>query len=106
MNSKQKGNRGEREFAAVLRDVGFEYAKRGCQFQGGQDSPDVIGVKGIHFEVKREERGYKALDSAMEQATNDSGNNIPVVAHRRNRGDWLITIRAKDISEFIEKWQT
>ena len=55
MNSKQKGGRGEREFAAFCREQGYD-AKRGQQFQGGADSPDVKGLPGIHIEVKRVER--------------------------------------------------
>lgn len=106
MNSKQKGNRGEREVAKLLREKGFEYSKRGCQFQGGSDSPDVIGIKGVHIEVKREESGYKALDNAMDQSIKDSGENVPVVIHRRNRKEWLLTVRMCDVERFIEKWQT
>ena len=56
MNSKLKGGRGEREFAALCRDEGYEDTKRGQQFQGGADSPDVKGLPGIHIEVKRVER--------------------------------------------------
>ena len=35
MNSKNKGCRGEREFAALCRENGFEEARRGQQFKGG-----------------------------------------------------------------------
>ena len=56
MNSKNKGERGEREFAAVCRDEGYSNAFRGQQFQGGLDSPDVKGLPYIHVEVKRTER--------------------------------------------------
>ena len=41
MNSRQKGKVGEREFAALLRVQGFD-ARRGVQFCGGVDSPDVV----------------------------------------------------------------
>jgi len=56
MNSKQKGGRGEREFASLCRSEGYNNAQRGQQFQGGCDSPDVKGLPGIHVEVKRVER--------------------------------------------------
>ena len=49
MHSKQKGARGEREFAEFLRDRGIE-AGRGQQFSGGESSPDVVhSIPGIHF---------------------------------------------------------
>ena len=56
MNSKQKGGRGEREFATLCRVEGYGNAHRGQQFQGGIDSPDVKGLPGVHVEVKRVER--------------------------------------------------
>ena len=41
MNSRQKGARGERMFRDMFREAGFE-ARRGQQFSGGTDSPDVV----------------------------------------------------------------
>lgn len=54
MNSKRKGKVGEREFAALLREHGFD-ARRGVQFSGGADSPDVVSdaLAWLHIEVKR-----------------------------------------------------
>lgn len=54
MNSRDKGKRGEREFASLLREHGFD-ARRGQQFAGGADSPDVVSdaLAWLHVEVKR-----------------------------------------------------
>jgi hypothetical protein len=41
MDSRRKGKVGEREFAALLREHGFD-ARRGVQYSGGVDSPDVV----------------------------------------------------------------
>ena len=63
INSRAKGKDGELEFAEYLRLAGFE-ARRGQQFHGGGDSPDVVtSIPGVHFEVKRVEAGnpYKWL---------------------------------------------
>lgn len=106
INSRQKGAIGEREFAALLREWGYE-AKRGLQFKGGPDSPDVEGVPGVHFEVKRTEqfRLYAAMDQARRDA---AGQAMPVVAHRCNnkpkscRGDWLFVIGADDFRRMLE----
>lgn len=95
MNSKNKGGRGEREFAALCRAEGYDNVKRGQQFAGGVDSPDVKGLDGIHIEVKRTER--LNLQDAMSQSIRDSnGQALPIVASRKNHCEWLITMRAVD----------
>lgn len=101
MNSRDKGKRGELEWVHFLKERGHEDAARGQQFKGGGDSPDVRGVVGLHFEVKR----VQALNigAAYAQAKRDAAEgNTPVVAHRRNNSRWLITL---DASDFMEIWQ-
>lgn len=94
MNSKQKGKRGELEFAHFLESFGYT-ARRGQQFCGSPDSPDIISNYPAHFEIKRVER--LNIYAAMNQAIADSGNEkMPIVAHRRNNGEWLLTLRATD----------
>lgn len=104
MNSKLKGGRGEREFAALCRDEGYNDAQRGQQFQGGIDSPDVKGLPGVHVEVKRVER--LNIHEAMQQSIRDSGGvAIPIVAHRRNREAWYITMRAAEWFSLYREWE-
>jgi len=92
-NANQKGKRGEREFAKWLRENFGVFAKRGQQHSGSPDSPDVVAdIPGIHLEVKRVER--LNLQAAMGQAKRDCGDNVPVVCHRRNRSEWLVTVPA------------
>ena len=92
--SREKGKRGEREIAAILRENGFD-GKRGVQYHGGADSPDVVGLAGIHIEVKRVER--LDLTKAMAQSIKDMGDNeIPVVFHRKSREPWLVTLTLHD----------
>jgi|SRR5438445_10956614 len=102
MNSNQKGKRGEREWRDVLIAHGFE-ARRGQQFSGGTDSPDVIceALPQYHFEVKRVEK--LNLENAMNQAASDSVEKTPVVAHKRNRGEWLVTMRADDWLKLVDR---
>ena len=103
MNSKAKGGRGECELAHVLQEYGYD-TRRGQQFAGGVDSPDVYGLPGIHIEVKR----VQALNiySAMDQAIRDSeGKAIPAVFHRRNRDYWKVTLRLDDFMEIYKEWQ-
>jgi Holliday junction resolvase len=101
MNSRTKGKRGELEWVHVLRDMFGISARRGQQYSGSPDSPDVVGgFRGTHCEVKRVER--LNIDSAIGQAVSDCGEDIPYVAHRRNRKDWLVTIRASDLVAFSQ----
>jgi Holliday junction resolvase len=102
-NSRQKGARGEREWRDQLRAAGYT-ARRGQQFSGGTDSPDVIcdelGTV-IHFEVKRVES--LNVHRAMEQADNDADGKIPVVAHKRNGDGWLVTMPAAAFFELLKE---
>jgi len=100
-NSKQKGGRGEREWAAFLRDHCL-VAYRGQQFAGGIDSPDVVceSLPLIHFEVKRVER--LNIYDAMDQARKDSAFKMATVAHRKNRREWLVTMLASDWIELAK----
>lgn len=88
MNSREKGKRGELELAAFLKEHGIE-ARRGVQFKGGADSPDVVtDLKDIHIECKRVESG--SLYAWLAQATRDAGEGkLPVVAHRKNGKIWV-----------------
>jgi hypothetical protein len=102
INSQRKGKAGELEYSGVLRAAGFLSARRGCQFKGGPDSPDIdcVELPHVHFEVKRTEKGnpYNWLD----QATADKGvGQVPVVAHRRNGRDWIAILHMDDFLELL-----
>lgn len=78
-----------------LREAGYLKARRGQQFAGGIDSPDVVcpELERLHFEVKN--TNALALRPAVEQATRDAGpNKLPVVAHKSNNMPWLCTMPA------------
>lgn len=100
-SQRDKGARGEREWAAFLTDLGFE-ASRGRQYKGGPGSPDICGgIPGTHAEVKRVET--LRIHEALAQATRDSGmGEVPYVASRRNGDEWLVTIRARDLLRLAE----
>lgn len=100
---RRKGATGEREFAALCRAEGYDDAHRGRQYHGGSDSPDVVGLPGVHVEVKRTEA--LRLYDAMAQAIADAGNKMPMVAHRKNNCDWLIVMRAEDFFRLYREWE-
>ena len=102
MNSRNKGKNGEIELSHVLQDYGYE-ARRGQQRAGGADSPDVIGLPGIHIECKRVEK--LNIDTAYEQSTRDAaGQKIPAVFHRKNRKKWMVTLSLDDFMEIYKAW--
>lgn len=102
INSRAKGVRGELELAAILREYGFE-AKRGQQHAGGADSQDVKhNIDGFHFECKLVEG--LSLYPAMEQAKRDKApDDIPVVAHRRNKKEWLAILPLRDFLKLLKE---
>jgi len=100
--SRNKGKVGERELAHELTRVLGVAARRGVQFRGGPDSPDVVAdIPDVHIECKRTERFR--LYEALEQAVADAGSNVPVVLHRQNRKPWVAVIRLDDLPALIQK---
>jgi len=102
INSRTKGAQAEREVAQLLRNQGHIEARRGQQYSGLKGDADVVGVKGIHIEVKRQER---VIDEKwLNQAEHDARlGDVPVVMYRRSHEKWKILIR-QDIADLI--WQT
>jgi hypothetical protein len=103
INSRAKGARAEREAAKIWSDVMGCSARRGQQFSGGKDSPDVVHtLEGIHLEVKRVERGNPY--DWVGQAIVDAGDGqVPVVLHRRNNKPWLLIVRLEDVPMLMAK---
>lgn len=101
MNSKQKGKRGELEAVRFLKGLGYD-VRRTSQYCGQTgDAADLVGMKGFHIEVKRNER--LNVYEAVEQAVRDSqGKRIPFVLHRKNNKPWLITQLATDWVRTLE----
>ena len=98
--SRAKGCRGELEASKVWAHVMGGKARRGQQFAGGTDSPDVISdFPGIHIEVKRCERGNPY--DWLAQARRDAKGKCPVVLHRRNNQPWLLILELSDAPKFL-----
>ena len=101
MNSRQKGARGEREWRDELMAQGYQ-ARRGQQFSGSPDSPDVV-CDGLpyHQEVKRVEK--LNLQDAVDQASRDCGGKPWILAHRRNDQPWLGTMLASEFFRLVRE---
>ena len=95
IKSQRKGRSGELELVRVLNDNGIP-ARPGDPVSYGS-TPDVVGVPGIHPEVKRVEK--LNVHTAMSQAVRDADkfkDGLPAVFHRRNRTEWLVTMKLTD----------
>jgi hypothetical protein len=88
-----------------LRKYGFE-ARRGQQFKGTEDSPDVIhDMTGLAVEVKLREAFsindlYKTVDKAQEDAAADED---AVVFYRRNKKPWLAVMDGERFVELLQE---
>ena len=103
MNSRQKGARGERELAGILKSYGYD-ARRGQQYSGANGDPDVIGLPGIHIECKRVER--LNLYDAMGQSRADARmDEFPAVFHRKNNSEWLVTMTLDDWMAIFKEYK-
>lgn len=100
--SRDKGKRGERELAGVLRDYGYD-CRRGQQFCGANGDADVVGLPGIHIECKRVERLdlYGAVGQAIRDAKEEE---LPVVMHRKNNCEWLVTMPLEEWISLYRKY--
>lgn len=100
-NGNAKGKCGERELSKELSRLFGVECRRGQQYQGGCDSPDVVGLPGVHIECKR--TNVLRLWEAVDQAVAECGENVPVVMHRPNRREWLAIVRLDDLPELATK---
>ena len=105
INSRDKGARFEREVAAWFRDTLLDPdARRGQQFAGGTDSPDVVlpNMEWLHIEAKHVEK--LNIYKAMEQAKRDAGEGkIPTVFMRKNGEEMLVVLPAILMGGFAMK---
>lgn len=103
MNSRDKGKRGELEAAHILKEYGYD-ARRGQQFSGLQGDADVVGLPGIHLEIKRVEK--LNIDNAVAQSIRDARDGeIPIVMHRKNRAAWLVTMPFPEWMKLYQAWE-
>lgn len=101
MNAYKKGYRGETELADILSAMFGVEVKRGASpYLPGFIARDVIGLPGVHVEVKRREK--VCLPDALRQARHDSGGLLPIVAHRGNGQPWSVTVLLEDLPALVD----
>lgn len=98
-----KGATFEREIAAKFRELGLD-AKRGFQYRGGYDAPDV-DVQFVHVECKRH-KSVKIQDAYRQSKAEAKNGKIPIVVSKDNNGEVLVTMSWNNWAEFFKKWIT
>jgi len=100
-SEREKGARGEREVAAILRAHGFE-CERTPNSGGLQVKGDLAGSFPAHVEVKFQETARPW--AYWEQASNEAPIGLmPVVAFRRKRSPWLAIVKLEDLAELMAR---
>ena len=104
-NSRRKGAAGELEAAKALNDVlPHAQARRAQQYAGHETAADLVceGLDGVMVEVKRRQQMniHKVMKEA--QATSTDAQ-LPMILHRKDGEEWLLTIRLEDLPKALEK---
>lgn len=101
--SREKGAAAERELARKLSEKLGIPIRRGQVFNG---EADLVGVPGIHPEVKRVERLniWAAFRQAVE-AARKRRDGLPVVFFRKNNETWKVLMDLDDWISFYRAWR-
>lgn len=94
INSRRKGKEGELSLAKRLREYGYD-AHRSVQYSGKNGDADLYGLPNIHIECKRVER-LNIYDAIAQSQRDARDGELPVVMHRKNHSDWLVTMTLDD----------
>jgi hypothetical protein len=99
-SERDKGARGEREVATILRFKGLD-VRRVPNSGGLQMKGDLTGVQGYHFEVKRQET--IRMPAWLKQAYDEAApGDVPVVVHRTNHSGWYATLPLHDLATLLD----
>ena len=104
-NSRRKGKNGELEAAKILNAVlPHAKARRAQQYCGTETSADLVceGLDGVMIEVKRKQSMniHKVMAESLAHCTDAM---LPVILHRKDNEEWLLTIRLEDLPKALEK---
>lgn len=102
--SQRKGRGGELELARRLQAHGLD-VRPGEPVSYGRE-PDLVGLDGIHCEVKRAEQ--QKIWDWLGQAKRDSNkfhDGIPAVFWRKNLRPWTVILDLNDFLALYEKWK-
>ena len=102
LNSRRKGAAGELAAAKLLTAAGHP-ARRGRQYAGHPDAPDIVCPSlPIHWEVKVVEKlnFWNALDQARKDCPPEK---TPIVLAKKRRTGWVVTLGAEDFLRMLAR---
>lgn len=102
INSRRKGKVGELEARDHWnRLVPNANSKRSQQHSGTESASDLIspGTPGLWLEVKRVQS--LNIHAVFEKSREQCGSLTPVVLHRKNGTEWLVTFPLEQIASFV-----
>lgn len=103
VNGRQKGASFERQIANYFKGKGYD-THRGIQYRSGMEEADVVGLEGVHLELKRVEN--LNLQKAMEQSIRDAKDGeMPVVIHKKNRQPIMVTMLLDDWEQLYHTYK-
>ncbi len=100
-SSQLKGRRAEQEVSRLLQTQGFE-VRPGAPLSFGREA-DIIGLPGVHIEIKRHEK--LEISTWMKQAAADAEkfkDGLPTVIFRCNRTPWRVVM---DLSDWLKLYK-
>ena len=103
-NSRQKGKRGELEAAHAINEVlPNARARRAQQYSGTESTADLIadGLPNLYLEVKR--RQSMNLHKVFDESEENCGGLAPVVIHRKDNTEWLVSFKLDDLVEVVKQ---
>jgi len=101
-SAQRKGKTGEVEAARILSEIlGVPVRRESGPYLPGFSHPDVSRIGELHFEIKR--RKFLDLTAWLRQAAQDAQGRVPVVVHRPNRAEWMLTIHLNDVIRFCRE---
>ena len=103
VNSRAKGKRGELEIVRLLKNYGYD-CRRGQQYNG-IGGEDIVGLPGTHWEIKRVQK-LNLTDAYLQSKRDAQEGQIPIVCHRKDYEDWLVTLSLEDFMTIYREWES
>lgn len=103
---RERGKRGERMAARLLRKHGFDTAKRGVQYCGKTGQADVVcdTLDWLHIEVKFTKQFR--LNTFIKQCEEDCQGKPWMILHKADRQPWLAIMRLEAMGAWYKEIKT
>jgi hypothetical protein len=103
INSRAKGASGERAACESLKETFGWSCRRSQQHCATDSASDIIVTQtpNCWWEIKRVQKINVA--AVMERSKQDCGTKVPVLMHRPNHTEWMVTVYLSDLKAFLNE---